>query len=90
MAATVDYLAGYAATTHAVGDHHFDALFDAYLADEHVAAFIAEANPAAFAAMLGRFGDCLARGLWSPRRNSTARRLAELSAGATEPTREDA
>lgn len=90
MAATVDYLAGFAATTHAVGDHHFDALFDAYLADERVADFIAEANPAAFAAMLRRFEDCLARGLWSPRRNSTARRLAELSAGAANPIREDA
>jgi cobaltochelatase CobN len=90
MAATVDYLAGFAATTHAVADHHFDALFDAYLADERVAEFIAEANPAAFAAMLRRFEDCLARGLWSPRRNSTARRLAELSARAGEPIKEDA
>ncbi len=90
MAATVDYLAGFAATTHAVGDHHFDALFDAYLADEGVADFIAEANPAAFAAMLRRFEDSLARGLWSPRRNSTARRLAELSASAGSAIREDA
>ncbi len=30
IASTVDLLFGYAATTHAVGDHHFDALYDAY------------------------------------------------------------
>ena len=39
MAATVDYLFAFAATTDAVGDHHFDQLFDAYLGDEAVARF---------------------------------------------------
>ncbi len=33
MAATVDYLFAFAATTNAVQDHHFDQLFDAYIAD---------------------------------------------------------
>ena len=34
IAATVDYLFAFAATTGAVDDHHFDPLFDAYLADD--------------------------------------------------------
>ncbi len=36
MAATVDYLFAFAATTGAVADHHFDAVYDAYLGDEAV------------------------------------------------------
>ncbi|SHH02963.1 cobaltochelatase CobN [Kaistia soli DSM 19436] len=80
IAATVDLLFGFAATTHAVGDHHFDALYNAYLADERVADFIADANPAALAGMAARFEDAIARGLWSPLRNSTRARLAALSA----------
>ncbi len=69
MAATVDYLFAFAATTSCVKDHHFDALFDAYLADERVRAFIAEANPAALREMAERFGEAVDRGLWRPRRN---------------------
>ncbi len=46
MAATVDYLFAYAAMTDAVGDHHFDQLFDAYIADDAVRAFIADVNRA--------------------------------------------
>ncbi|HWJ72938.1 MAG TPA: cobaltochelatase subunit CobN [Kaistia sp.] len=80
IAATVDLLFGFAATTHAVGDHHFDALYDAYLADERVADFIADANPAALIGMAARFEAAIARGLWSPLRNSTRARLAALSA----------
>ena len=41
IAATVDYLFAFAATTDAVGDHHFDALYDAYLGDDAVRDFIA-------------------------------------------------
>jgi hypothetical protein len=34
MAATVDYLFAFAATTGAVRDHHFDTVYQAYLMDE--------------------------------------------------------
>ena len=34
MAATVDYLFGFDATTHQVGDHHYAMVTDAYLLDE--------------------------------------------------------
>ena len=78
MAATVDYLFAFAATTDAVGDHHFDQLFDAYIADDAVRAFIAEANPPALAEMAARFREAIDRGLWSPRSNSAYDRLSAL------------
>ncbi len=36
IAATVDYLFAFAATAHVVEDHHFDALYEAYLEDDRV------------------------------------------------------
>ena len=71
MAATVDYLFAFAATTGAVRDHHFDAVFDAYLRDEDVRAFIASANPDALREMADRLAEAQTRGLWKPRKNST-------------------
>ena len=71
IAATVDYLFAFAATTHAVGDHHFDQLYDAYLDDEAARDFLAEANPKALEEIEARFREAVERGLWTPRRNST-------------------
>ena len=82
MAATVDYLFAFAATAHAVRDHHFDAVFEAYLGDGDVRAFIAEHNPAALREMAERLLEAQARGLWRPRLNSTHGMLAELKGGA--------
>ncbi len=79
IAATVDYLFAFAATTDAVAGHHFDALYDAYVADEAVAAFMADANPAALAEMAARFQEAVDRGLWSPRSNSAYDRLRLLA-----------
>ena len=42
MAATVDYMFAFAATTGAVADHHFDAVYEAYLADPAVRRLPAE------------------------------------------------
>ncbi|MFZ5792463.1 MAG: cobaltochelatase subunit CobN, partial [Pseudomonadota bacterium] len=81
MAATVDYLFAFAATTGAVGDHHFEALFEAYLGDEDVAGFIREANPAAGREMAERFAEAIERGLWRPRANSVHARLAAIREG---------
>ncbi|MEP4271404.1 MAG: cobaltochelatase subunit CobN [Roseibium sp.] len=78
MVATLDYLFAFAATTRAVGDHHFDQLYDAYLADNDVLAFLREANPAGLNEMLARFQEAIDRGLWTPRRNSTHAALNEL------------
>ena len=78
IAATVDYLFAFAATTEAVGDHHFDQLFDAYLGDEAVRGFMAEANPAALREIAARFREAVDRGLWRPRRNSAVTAADEL------------
>jgi cobaltochelatase CobN len=71
MAATVDYLFAFAATTAAVRDHHFDAVFDAYLGDDVVRGFLARANPDALREMSARLIEAQARSLWKPRANST-------------------
>jgi len=78
MAATVDYLFAFAATAQCVKDAHFDAVFDAYLDDEEVRAFLAEANPAALKEMAERLTEALERGLWRPRRNNVFDRLKDL------------
>jgi cobaltochelatase CobN len=78
IAATVDYLFGFAASTDAVGNHHFDQLFAAYLEDERVRGFMAEANPAALRETAARFDEALRRGLWIPRSNRAADLIAEL------------
>ena len=78
MAATVDYLFAFAATAGAVADHHFDAVFEAYLEDPEVRAFIAEANPAALREMAKRLTEAVERGLWQPRSNSASVRLGAL------------
>jgi len=75
IAATVDYLFAFATTSRAVDDAHFDALYDAYLADEAVRGFIAEHNPAALAETSRRFLEAIDRGLWRPRRNSARKDL---------------
>ena len=41
LAATVDYLFAFAATARCVRDHHFDAVFDAYVSDDTVRDFMA-------------------------------------------------
>jgi cobaltochelatase CobN len=79
IAATVDYLFAFAATARVVEDHHFDALYEAYLADEQVRSFIADANPAALREIAERFQEAIQRGLWRPASNSAHRRLETLS-----------
>jgi cobaltochelatase CobN len=80
IAATVDYLFAFAATSRAVNDAHFDALYDAYLADEAVRDFMARYNRAALAETSRRFQEAIDRGLWRPRRNSVREDLARWSA----------
>jgi cobaltochelatase CobN len=79
IAATVDYLFAFAATARVVEDHHFDALYEAYLQDERVRGFIAEANPAALREIAERFAEAIERGLWRPASNSAHQALAALS-----------
>ena len=78
MAATVDYMFAFAATTGAVGDHHFDAVFEAYLEDREVRAFLEANNPAALREIAERLNEAIERRLWRPRSNSAHVSLAEL------------
>ena len=79
IAATVDYLFAFAATSRAVDDSHFEALYGAYLAEDSVRGFMLEHNPAALAETSGRFLEAIDRGLWRPRRNSARAALARWS-----------
>mgnify|MGYP001010086892 CR=1 FL=1 len=80
MAATVDYLFAFAATTDAVKSHHFDQLFDGYFGDGRVRGFISASNPAALREMAARFQEAIDRGLWTPRSNSARALLDEITA----------
>jgi len=82
IAATVDYLFAFAATTHAVKSHHFDLVHQAILEDETVRDFIAGANPAALREIAQRLAEAEARGMWQPRSNSARATLERLSHGA--------
>ena len=84
MAATVDYLFAFAATARAVGDHHFDAVYEAYFADERVRGFLTDNNPAAAREIAERLLEAEARGLWRPRSNSAHPHLAALAARGPE------
>jgi cobaltochelatase CobN len=79
MAATVDYMFAFAATARCVGDHHFDAVFDAYLDDPEVREFLERHNPAALKEMAARLKEALDRGLWRPRRNAVHGELTALA-----------
>jgi cobaltochelatase CobN len=88
IAATVDYLFAFASTSRVVGDHHFDALFEAYIADEEVRTFIRTHNPAALREIAARFAEAIRRELWRPQRNSVGPLLETLLASCREPDRE--
>ncbi|MCP4933044.1 MAG: cobaltochelatase subunit CobN, partial [bacterium] len=78
MAATVDYLFAFSATTGAVRNHHFDLVFDAYLGDEEVRDFLLQKNPSALCEMAERFLEAQERQLWTPRSNSAKNLLEGL------------
>jgi cobaltochelatase CobN len=81
MAATVDYLFAFAATAECVADHHFDAVFEAYLLDDVVRDFIATHNPHALKEIADRLAEAQTRGLWKSRHNSAHQRLAAWAKG---------
>ena len=79
IAATLDYMFAFAATTGAVRTHHFDLAFDAFIADDATRDFIRDNNPAALREMADRFREAMERGLWTPRINSAHDLLEELT-----------
>ncbi len=82
MAATLDYMFAFSATTGAVRNHHFELLHNAYLADAEVLAFLQEKNPEALKEMAERFLEAEERGLWTPRSNSAKFQLEQLAGKA--------
>ncbi|NKB26228.1 MAG: cobaltochelatase subunit CobN [Rhodobacteraceae bacterium] len=80
IAATVDYMFAFAATTGAVKGHHFDAVLAAFLEDEDTRDFIAEANAPALAEIAERLAEAIDRGLWTPRSNSARALIDRLRA----------
>ena len=76
MAATVDYMFAFAATTGAVRDHHFEAVYQAYVTDNCVRDFLEQKNPAALRDIADKLMEAIDRGFWSPRSNSARFDLA--------------
>jgi cobaltochelatase CobN len=81
LAETVDRLIGFAQTTEAVASHLIDLVYDAYVTDGQVRAFLLRENPAAAKAIAARLDGARRRGLWHPRRNDIDAGLATLSTG---------
>ncbi len=79
MAATVDYLFAFSATTGAVRDDQFDAVHRAFLEDDSVREFLEAHNPAALREMADKFLEAIERGLWQARSNSAYARLNKLA-----------
>ncbi|MBD0414812.1 cobaltochelatase subunit CobN [Oryzicola mucosus] len=84
FAETVDRLIGFAETTNAIPSALIGAVYDAYIADETVRAFMLRENPKAAAFIAERFASARRRGLWHPLRNSVDDDLAALIAEAKE------
>lgn len=80
MAATVDYLFAFAATARSVADHHFDAVYEAYLENSEVREFLRNNNTSALKEIAERLLEAQDRGLWRPRSNSARGELTELAA----------
>lgn len=64
MAATVDFLFAFDATTHLIDDHQYALLADAYLLDPSTRAFIEQHNPDALRDITERMLEAQQRGLW--------------------------
>ncbi|WP_342071860.1 cobaltochelatase subunit CobN [Yoonia algicola] len=78
IAATVDYLFAFAATTGAVRNHHFDLVEEAFIKDEATRDFIADANAPALKEIAQRLQEAIDRNLWQPKSNSARARIAGL------------
>uniref|UniRef100_A0A9E7ZLC7 Cobaltochelatase subunit CobN n=1 Tax=Bosea sp. NBC_00436 TaxID=2969620 RepID=A0A9E7ZLC7_9HYPH len=80
LAEAVDTLFVFAASTDAVSDGLFDAVFQAYCADPQVWAALESANAPAAASIRSRLAEAARRGLWTSRRNSVGAFLAREAA----------
>ena len=65
MAATVDYLFAYDATTKCVSDYMYQGVAEAYILDDRVQQFIKDKNPWALRDMSERLLEANQRGMWN-------------------------
>jgi cobaltochelatase CobN len=79
MAATVDYLFAYDATTHCVADHMYQGIAEAYVINPQVQAFLQEKNPWALRDMAERLLEAQQRGLWQGADASTLEQLRAIA-----------
>jgi cobaltochelatase CobN len=78
MAATLDYLFAYDATTHCVEDFMYEGVAEAYLFDATVQSFIQRSNPWALRDMAERLLEANQRGLWTHVAPNLLERLRSL------------
>ena len=79
ITATVDYLFAFSATTGTVRNHHFEAVYEAFVVDDDVREFMRDANPDGLREMADRLREALERGLWSAKSNSARYDLDRLA-----------
>ena len=64
LAATVDYLCAFDATSELIDDHQYQLLTDAYVLDKDTREFIQQHNPGALRDITERLLEAQQRGLW--------------------------
>jgi cobaltochelatase CobN len=75
LAATVDYLFGYDATTGVVADWMYERVTEAYVADPEMRAFFRASNPTALTSIAERLLEAHERGMWHA--SDVARKVLE-------------
>ncbi|PSL26396.1 cobaltochelatase subunit CobN [Chitinophaga ginsengisoli] len=78
MAATMDYLFAYDATTDLIDDFMYEGITRAYLFDEENRQFIEQVNPWALKDMTERMLEAIQRGMWKHPEKETLERLQQL------------
>jgi cobaltochelatase CobN len=78
LAATVDYLFGFDATTGVVDDWMYEQLVASYLRDQPTREFLQRSNPWALRGMAERLLEAAERGLWARPEPQTIAELREL------------
>ncbi|NQY82283.1 MAG: cobaltochelatase subunit CobN, partial [Alphaproteobacteria bacterium] len=78
MAASINYMFNYAATTNLVSHALFDAVARAYIDSPEVCTFLHEHNPDALHDIAEHLNEALTRALWQPYANHHAARVQEI------------
>ncbi|WP_040796754.1 cobaltochelatase subunit CobN [Nocardia higoensis] len=78
MAATVDYLFGYDATTDVVADWMYEKLSESYVFDETNRKFMEQSNPWALHGIAERLLEAAERGMWAAPEQETLERLRQV------------